>query len=30
MLDLIESPEGLDWLRITAKKFVQRERMDFS
>ena len=25
MLDLLESSEGLDWLKKTAKKFVQRE-----
>lgn len=25
MLDLLESPEGLDWLRKTAKNFIQRE-----
>lgn len=25
MLDLLESPEGLDWLKETVKKFIQRE-----
>ena len=25
MLDLLESPEGLEWLKETAKKFIQRE-----
>lgn len=25
MLDLLESPEGLDWLKKTAKNFIQRE-----
>lgn len=25
MLDVLESPEGLDWLKKTAKNFIQRE-----
>jgi hypothetical protein len=25
MLDVLESPEGLEWLKKTAKNFIQRE-----